>query len=86
LAREAQGSFGNTMLPKPSCRAHGFGYFRRNENSSLAAEASETYGKRFALAKVKMDPGFRRDDEQRKRFFRSRFDKLSANGLAYGRL
>ena len=31
LAREAQGSFGNTMLPKPSCRANGFGGFCRNK-------------------------------------------------------
>jgi hypothetical protein len=38
LAREAQGIFGNRMLPKPSCRVLGFGYFRRNESSSLAAD------------------------------------------------
>ena len=37
--------FGNRMLPKPSCRVHGFGYFRHNESSSLAAEASETFAK-----------------------------------------
>ena len=36
LAREAQGSFADTMSAKPSCRAHGFGYFRRNESSPLA--------------------------------------------------
>jgi hypothetical protein len=42
LAREAQGSFGNRMLPKPSRRALGFGYFPRKESNSLAAEASET--------------------------------------------
>jgi hypothetical protein len=33
------------MLPKPSCRALGFGYFRHNENNSLAAEASEPFAK-----------------------------------------
>ena len=36
LAREAQGSFGNRKLPKPSCRAHGFGHFCRNKSGSLA--------------------------------------------------
>ncbi len=44
LGARSTGSFGN-MLPKPAYRAHGFGYFRRNESSSLAAEASETLAK-----------------------------------------
>jgi hypothetical protein len=43
LGARSTGKFRQHELPKPSCRVHGFGYFRRNESSSLAA--SETHAK-----------------------------------------
>ena|SRR6185312_3851689 len=57
LAREAQGSFGNTMLPKPSCRALGFGYFPRKESNPLAAEASGTFARALHREMTEPSPG-----------------------------
>src|SRR6185437_16434225 len=66
VRRASQGSRTNTMFVRPRPSAHGLWLLSaETESSSLAAEASETLAKVLSSRqKQKMDPGFRRDDDQ----------------------